>query len=116
MPAADVGLLHECDRARVLDLGQRLKGSAALRLRLQCHAQVRLKLLQVLLTGGPPCQARKDGFQRHGLPEQHGLDRLHVAALDLLDPIAQIVHQVGQVHRARELAPCLDGDRALNRR
>jgi len=82
-PGGHVGLLHELDRARVLDLGQRLKGGAALRLRLECHAQIHLKLIQVLLTGGPPRQAREDGFQRHGLAEQHGLDRLHVAALDL---------------------------------
>ena len=87
-PVADVGLLHESYRARVLDLGQRLKRGAALRLRLERQAQESLNLLQILLTGGPPRQAREYGFQRHGLAVQHGFDRQHVAALHLLDPRA----------------------------
>ena len=36
-------------------------------------------------------------LERHGLTEQHGLDRLRVATLNLLDPRLHVVQQIGQV-------------------
>ena len=55
-PAADVGLLHERHRARVLDLGQRLQCCPALRLRFECQRQINLKLLQPIIARRTSCQ------------------------------------------------------------